>query len=583
MILNGPVSIWKKYRILFFIAVPIILFNWIGIFGPHALFKDDPARYYQASTGTFPYEYWSYGLFLWTINQWIAWKIMTVSPVLIRGIYVVLFMIPLSVVMYCFFRKKLGFAASAAYFAAVLPQVLTRQDLIPAYINGNYVVPGLLIVMGAIYAVFAYLEALPSRTSYKALITATSVYFAASQHLDFSIFFFPIFVFIIYAYRPLTRKHFLLMGSLSLVFLYKIAWMIAVPRDAASGILLSLTKIHKRIDYYFLTMLPVPKWLNSIKDPVLVFVFLLIITGFILELRRSYHIYNQKLLEVQPVTNGFYKAFLEKVPGGRKQYPGVDSILFVYGFLVLWLVCTIAAFIFLSPHLNERYAYIPAFALIALLGISLQSIFNTLLPHKNRVLPLVFIGLIIFSGITRFTNLKKYYSRLNHRNEALIQLLGHYSFPPGSQIVLYLSKWKNYWAVWDHSGGNLRFLLNRDDIDGLIGYNKTKYYHFYNAFDMKDRRFGNKSYMRGLSSDRPLFLFVERKNKLRQYRYALQWKEKENMKNSPWIIFKISKKTGKAVPFLTGKGYEQYMLAVKSLAEKGIKQSRIMWGGIAKK
>ena len=85
--------------------------------------------------------------------------------------------------------------------------------------------------------------------------------------------------------------------------------------------------------------------------------------------------------------------------------------------------------------------------------------------------------------------------------------------------------------------------------------------------------------MTGLSTDKPLFLFLyhEKLRIFKQYEYVLQWKG--DTKIAPWTILHVDKETGKIAPFISGLGYNEYLSTINKSEKQGISQSEIFWGG----
>ncbi len=230
--MNTKLSIFTTsaagHRIYILIAVPIVLFNLIAVFGLDVLLADDASRYYRIAEGTFVLKF--IHLAIGWITLGISLNIMRLSPDLIRAIYVLFVMVPLSCLIYNLLHKKMGFPKIAAYFAAVLPNILPGQYLIPAFINGSHVSIGLIAVLSCFFASFRYLESqLPK--NWKMLLTAVFLYALATQLGDQPVFSLPVLLFAILGCNKFNRKHLFLAGSLFLVFLHKAAWMLLIPRD----------------------------------------------------------------------------------------------------------------------------------------------------------------------------------------------------------------------------------------------------------------------------------------------------------------------------------------------------------------
>jgi hypothetical protein len=549
----------RTFRIYILIAVPVILFNLVVVFGLNVLLQDDAGRYYRIVNGLFPFKFWKEGLFLCSLTEWISWTLMVISPQLIRVIYVVFLMVPLSCVIYNLFRK-LGFPTETAYVAAILPNILPAQNLVPAFINGSYILLGLLVIMGCFFKSFAYLE-IEDRKNRRMLFYAVLCFLISTQLMDQAVFLFPVLLLAVLGYRKLTRKHFSLALSLTLAVSYKLIWVLLAPRGTAKITPLQGSIMLSRLKNYFFAMLPFPDLLEPYRDIVLIIIIVVMITGLILSLRDPDNTFIRPL----SFSHLTYRQF----------------VFYIYGFLLVWTIGNIFAFITMSRFETVRYGYIAAYGLNALLLVSLYSILKRIFKAKSLLINTTFIIIIFISGLSRTIELKSYYDRLNKNQFQIQKKLSSLNLPMNSQIVIYLKNGENYWGFWNTSSGHLKYILKRKDIDGLIG-SKTKvpYFDFHDPFNPNCRGFGTDDLMNGLSLNRPLFLFVENKSGFRQYGYALQWQGKTP--EAPWTIHKVSQFTGTILPFASGIGLEDYVLKIKELGRSGIRQSDILWGGPTK-
>ncbi|MCX6582248.1 MAG: hypothetical protein NT166_18915 [Candidatus Aminicenantes bacterium] len=545
----------RAFRIYFLIAIPVVLFNLAAIFGPKVLFQDDAANYYNVVNGLFPFWYWKKGLFLCSLSEWISWNIMTFSPQLIRAMYVLFLLVPLSCVIYNLFRK-LGFHNNMAYTAAVLPNILPAQNLVPAFLNGSYVLLGLLAMLGCFFKSFTYLDR-EDQSNPKTLLAALLFLFISTQLMDQAIFFLPVLLFAALGYKRLNRKHLYLALSFLAAVSYKFVWVLLLPRKTAEIIPVTGSLILSRIKYYFFAMLPFPDFPNPAGDVVLLIIIAIIITGLVLTLRDP----DNTFIRPKPFLHLSHRRFT----------------LYIYGFLLVWTICNMAAFITMSRLQTVRYSYIAAYGLNALLLISLVAIFKRIFRARAFLIDAAFMILIFQAGLFRTFELKAYYDTLNQNQFHIQKNLSSFNFPMNSQIVIYVVKGENHWGFWCTSSGHLKFILKRKDIDGLIGLKAKHYFTFYDPFNPKSRGYETEDRMNGLSIDRPLFLFVQDNSGFKQYDYALQWKGKT--REAPWTIYRVNRSTGAIVPFAAGSGREDYLLKIKELEKSGLQQADILWGG----
>lgn len=558
----------ERYRIYLFILIPIVLFNLVAIFGLDILYSDDGAQYYKLINGPIlSIEGKTLHLILGRFTHAITFSIMSLSPILIRAIYVLFVMFPISCLAYRIFHLKMGFPVIAAYSAAVLPNILPAQIQIPVYVNGTHVLLGLLAGLASLAAAFKYLDTpdtpgIRTPGSRKKFMTAVLLYLAATLITDQPVFFFPVLAFAILGYNKFSRKHLFLAGSFFLVFLHKATWMYLVPRGSSRMVLPALSMIFKRLGHYFSAMLPLPQFLREHTIISAIIFILLIAAGAVLHIKNR----DETFAPLKPFAH----------------LSGTTFTYYIYGFLLTWFASNIFVYVTISPrNFRSRYFYYAAFGLIALLVISLYAILKKIAGKKKKWIILFFISLVLVSGVSRFFELKPYFDRNNDNRSKIVEQLSRFKFPEKSQIVIYLKQANNFRGTWRKSSGNLRYLLKRKDIDGLIGSKRKRYFNFYDPFRPVSSGPLESIYMRGLRLSRPLFLFVEKKKRFEQYEYALQWKGKAGASTSQWTIFHIDKQTGKAAPVETGIGMAEYLSALGRLESIGIKQEHILWGGKA--
>ncbi|MFC2146248.1 hypothetical protein ACFLRT_02695 [Acidobacteriota bacterium] len=546
------------YRIYILIAIPIVLFNLIVVFGLRVLIADDASVYCQMIKGLDVFMISKFiHLAIGRIILGTSFYIMRLSLEIVRGIYVLFLMVPISCLFYHLLHKKMGIPKIAAYTAAVLPNILPGQHLIPAYINGSQVLVGMIAVLCCFFAIFRYLDA-QSPKSWKMLITAVLLYLIATQLDDQPVFSFPVLIFAILGYHKLNRKHIFLAASLCLVFLHKSAWMLFMTRDFTVITTPTIQKSSSRLGILFSSMLPLPDFLKESKELLAMIFIVIVITAFIFYIREK----DKGFDLLKPFAHLSHKKF----------------IFYIYGFLLAWIVSNIFVFITIAPKFTIRYGYITSYGINTLLVISLYPILKKIFHKKNKILYLTFAILIIISGISRFVELKERFNKVIYNYALIKEHLNKFKFPGDSQIVLYYFEIdaKIFRGTLAHSSGHLKFMLKRNDIDGLIGWKKNQYFNFYNPFDVKKR-----GPMQGIDINRPVFLFIEENKKFKQYEYAFQWKEKAG--KSEWTIFNFDKKTGKASSLSTGNEIDNYFSALKRIKKKGITQKDILWGGQASK
>ncbi len=539
------------------ILLLVVLFNLIAIFGLDVLLFDDQDRYWHVTQGHFTRAILHRSL-VGPFIEWGAYHIMAISPQLIRGIYVILLMAPLSCFFYYIYSNKFGLPRLPALTAAILPSILPNQDLIPAFINGSYVLYGLLFALASFYFGLNYLEDKNDKGRLW-LILAFLTYCLSSQTMaEHAVFLFPPFVIAFLGYTKFGRRHIVLLASFLIIALFKIYWTLFVWNYAPNQpVSLSSHEILGRIGAYVKWASPLP--LDNESVPYFFLIFSgIILAGFLVHVMADKGILHR--------TSGFVHVSARK------------HAVLIYGFAFVWAVSTSFAFLFVSRFCNVRHFYISYFGLYALFILSLYGILCTAPSFKFRLDAIILISLVVVFGIARYSNLNRDYSIRNQQSSIVRTELKKHELPQDSQIVIVGSDnipQTSGW--WRYSTGYLQFVTKRKDITGLLGLE----YSYYDPFNERKRLYDQDHKMNGLSLKQPLFLFgmLSDQGKLRQYEYALQWKGKS--RNAPWTILKTIRKSGKIESFLSGTGLDHYLSTMGRLQETGIPQSEILWGGAA--
>jgi len=530
----------------------VVIFNLIAIFGLNVLLHDDPRHYKSVIEGNFPWGMMKYFV-LWPFSEWIGWRIMTYSPNLARGLYVLLFMVPLSWCFYYLYHHKFGLPRIFAFTAAIIPNILPHQWQIPAGINMSRTLYPLLFAMIALILGLHYLEKSTPKNWIR-LAGSSLCYLISSQMMEQALFLFPPIVLVFLGYTKLKRKHIWLILSFFIIAVARYAQMLIFTRKAR--ILAPIEEILRRTGLYFKYSLPSPD-----IEPLYLTIFFLCIflIGFILYVRHP---------SVSPTMS-------QNLSHMKKNM----FTLYLYGFFILWAASTILPFITMRGVIfPPRYPYISAFGLNAIFVFSLFVIFNLRFFKKYKLHYFVFAGVIIFSGGYRYLNLNEIFSAKNNIQSIIIKDLEKLSSPKNSQFVICgLPKMAHGRR---RVTGYLMHALKRNDISGIFQTvdprEKKNFYDHFNPWSITFNRIGQFG---GIYSNKPVFFFVllQKKNKLKQFEYVLRWRGRT--KNAPWVIIHADKKTGKTSSFRWGEGMDAYLSTIKELEKQGIPQSEILWGG----
>jgi hypothetical protein len=534
------------------IAFIVVIFNLIAIFGLNVLLHDDPLHYKSVIEGKFPWGMMKFFV-LWPFSEWIGWNIMRYSPNLARGLYVLLFMVPLSWCFYYLYHNKFGLPRIFAFTAAIIPNILPHQWEIPAGINMSRTLYPLLVAMIALILGLHYLEKSTPK-NWVRLVGSSLCYLISSQMMEQALFLFPPIALAFLGYTKLKRKHIWLIFSFFIIAVARYTQMIIFTRKVR--ILAPIEEILRRTGLYFKYSLPSPD-----IEPLYLTIFFLCIflIGFILYLRHP---------SVSPTMS-------QNLSHMKKS----TFTLYLYGFFILWAASTILPFITMAGVIfPPRYPYISAFGINAIFIFSIFVIFNVRFPRKYKLHYYIFAGVIIFSGGYRYLNLNEIFTDKNKIQSIIIRDIEKLSPPKNSQFVICgLPKMAHGRR---RVTGYLMHALKRNDVSGIFQtvdpIEKCNFYDHFNPWSITFKRIGR---FNGIYSNKPVFFFVllQKENKLKQFEYVLRWRGRT--KNAPWVIINADKKTGKISSYRWGEGMDAYLSTIKELEKQGIPQSEILWGG----
>jgi hypothetical protein len=543
----------SKYLPFAIIALIVIIFNLIAIFGLNVLLHDDPKHYKDAIEGNIYYGFMKHFI-LWPFTEFIAWKLMAFSSHFARGLYVVLLMVPLSWSFYYLFYHKFGLPRLFAFTAAIIPNILPHQWQIPAGINMSRTLYPLLIAMMALIIGLHYLEK-ETPGNWMRLAASAFLYLVSTQMMEQALFLFPPLALTFLGYTKLKKKHAWLLSLFSIIAAARLIQMIIFTRKAR--IWAPIEEIFRRIGLYFKYSLPSPD-IESIYLTIFYIGFILV--GFLLYFKQQP--FNQAKLKES------FSHMSPKVFG-----------LYVYVFLLGWAASTIIPFVTMGGIIfPPRYSYISAYGLAAAFILSIFVILNPGFLKKYKLHYLVFTGIIIFSGVYRYVNLKEIFDAKNTTQSIIIKDLKKIGLPQNSQAVIIdlprMAHGRN------RATGYLWHALKRYDISGVFAtvapHEEKNFYDHFTPHRLSARK---KYNFHGIYANQPVFFFAMRQeqNQLKQFEYVLYWRGKT--RNAPWKIYHANKSTGALTTFRSGVGMEEYLLTIKQLKVQGISQSEILWGG----
>jgi xanthosine utilization system XapX-like protein len=536
-----------------FIFLSVLAFNYNAVFTPAALLHDDPINYYYLMEGRFPWERFKWML-LDPFRCWLQWHVMATSPYLMRTLLVVLFMIPLSASFYYLLRRRFNCTRAVSFAGAVLPNVLPGQWQIPAGINMSYCLPGTLFAVLTLIFGCRYLEK-GDRGGMLWLSLSVLFFFMSTQLMEQALLLFPAMI-IAFVWNTRRRlPHLKLLIPLCLLSLLRLAQMMIFPRK--DPVVASMDQVLER-------SLRTLQWSTPFPDAGPAAMALLtvgIAAGFILHLLRPAAATGPPCAQLRQVFH----------LGG------------VYLFLMAWALVPIVFFILFSNVFWPRYTYITAFGLCPLMMLSLQSLFTVKRPSPPAAaLVTVLAGvLVLYSGIQRHNDIADKFEAMNTSCATITTALAGADLPRQSQVVICDIGGMLWGWGWGCSSGQLRYLLQRRDINGLLlPKNRCNgAYSYDDHFDPSMRGYCSRCAMTGLSFSRPVFFYRmdNERRRLVQLAYVLQWKGEDS--SAPWVVFQANRTTGSLAPLRAGRGMGEYRQTCRSLARLGITRSDILWGG----
>jgi hypothetical protein len=536
------------------IAFLIFIFNIIAVFGLDSILSDDQARY----TPMIHHDYGNLNLKRLLINTYLMFPfqyLLTVSPVLARLSLVIIWLIPTSLLSYYLYSKIFKINVPAAIAASVLPAILPAQTLLPSYIDGSYMFPGLFFVFTSLIFGFKYLYSDKKPMLY---LSVSMLSFIISLLVtELTVFILPPVLFLVYWKFGKSRKVLFYSILLIIVTAIKTLLIILFPYGNSEPNIQGIQSIGVRLVLFLSYMDPYIIRLRS-KE----FIELNSMIGLIIVL--SFQILcSQK--RMHPDTRG--TAFNK---------PG--SYLLIYWFSLLWILFSILPFVLFSKYYSARYFYYAGFGFYLLLIISSETvilrIFKFIGTSGKLPLTIFIISLIMLAGFNRQSIQSKFFRQINEASSVFRNELTKRHLPVNSQVAIIGNVNVTSWGYYNFSSGYLQQLLNRKDISGVLPCDQN----YFNPFDtIKGRNYSIQ--MSGLSLKLPLFLFRMENKKLEKLEYALQWQNQEDT-GSSWIIYKFNVSNGHPEFFWDGTGWSNYHQVVDSLKRNGIPQKMIMFGNI---
>ena len=554
--MTGKQHLKTAYLVIIF---TVILFNLANIIIPVFLIGDDGSFYRHVEQIYFtdfksfnPATFLSFSFVGDYILFFLFSSMEQFSVYFARSVFLG-FMVIVSLLFFRLLHLRLGLSRITSLGAAIIPNILAYNFLMPGYIIGSYIIHTLMFFLLTLEYIFKYLDSdsPPSnkKTLYLILVILLSLVFTMSSSQ--ALFFYPFIFLLIAVYKAHKNKKLFLFILIAIQFLFKFIWMLTHPRKLQLNP--GLSEILDRIHLYFQWGLPFPYFPSE----------LLITLFFLVFLVAVYFIYIRGLNPALQLNPRF-------IFQSDKKYT-----FFLLIFLAGWMLSTVFANMFLRKvGWQFRFCYASFFAFLTIFIFSLDTL---ILRLKRFRLDIIVLAILILStGIYKLILTSEHFKPLNSSIELISTSLREINLPANSQLII-TGQIKGPSNVFRKNTGVLQYLLSRRDITGQIANDRRKFYGFTRHFQPFEWRLYLKGrYMTGYSLDKPLFILKRKSGKMRQQSYVLEWLG--NSKRSPWIIYKLHEKTGKIRPFLKGRGLDDYLLKVKNLSSQGIHQDDIVFG-----
>lgn len=552
-------------KVYFIIGIIIIVFNLESILGLKTLIQDDLHHYYKYSENPGLDFYTSKYDLTAPFIKWVSFNLMIWSPNLTRFLYTLLFMVPTSILLFYLYYKKLRLPEIVSFAAAVIPNILPYQVLIPSYINGSFIVFGMLFYVVSSLIGIKYLETYTGNaTNTKTLIIYSIIYFLTTQLNPRMVFMLPPLVFLFLIINGPQRRKITLISLTLVLSIYRYYQTLSFPKQPTKIMDLGMEEILRRFEIYFKEMIPFSLGSSSIDIIISIIFWIVIFIGLLIFIFKK----------------DLYKNY------------GIDSTkkgsFYIIVFLILYLFFNVYPYIAMTFYFTKRYFYVSGFAYSALLVIAIFSI-SSFFPknHLKKISYLLFSLLIIIIGISRYKETSQYNNLQNKLFYALKPHLINKEFPKNSQLYIISDVGiGTLHGQWLRSSAFLKIILDREDIVGFIGTNNL-HYNFENAFIKIDREYYKRKSMHGLSLARPTFLyyFSDSSNELKQYKYglymsALPFQEQATKNDIYWKVFEYDAQTGLKEVVERGIGLDSYLEFNDSLSIANGKPNEILWGNV---
>lgn len=530
-------SLLKNEYVQSFLIIIIVVTaaNLHTVFGLDILFNDDNARYYSFVNDQYKISDPRSFIGLLFALKWIPVYIFSTYSVEAARLFILFaYMIPVSCLFYYFNRKLLGLSAWVSMGSAVVINIIPQQFAIPAFLDGSYPVPGMLVFLTTLIISALYLDS--NRTNILFLTIATAGWLLVCDLItEMGIFLYPVLLYYIYTSESdLKRKLYLLVSTFiitayRLYFYYQTVGINPTNKPAS----LTIQDIAYRVMKSFEWWLPFER-----GTTITVIVSILIVAMLLFSFSKALKSTNRN-----------------------------NSTPRAYILYAIWFISCSFPFWFLSKYFSPRYFYISHFALTAITFIAIYQLFISPRIHRKRIAVLSMLAIFILYGTQRFAINDDYFHRLNKKNDFIYSILSNEAINDTTQIALVnIKNGTGGYHMW--SSGYLQYLFQKPGIRGVMG-NEI---NFYDPFNLK--HCGYSHTMSCLDTTKELIAYKKNDDsQINRMMYFLQWKNEGN-RDSEWSLYR-SDDNNDLSTISTGAGLDAY---INTLTELGITPEMVLWG-----
>jgi hypothetical protein len=529
-------SIQNTTLAIIFIAFVTLAANLYSVFGLSTLIQDDSARYFHFFNGGYTYPDFFLGVGWW-LKSIFVWIFSNYSVELARFSLVILFMIPLGIAFYIFNRAILNLPLWVSILSAVAINCIPKQWLIPAFLDGSYVVSGSLMLV--LFYIFVGASFLASKASWLYLGLALVFWLLFNDMAaEMGVVIVPAVSIFIWVLEGATTKKLLIQLGVIIISLARFLHYIKdqAVRSNRQIAEFSLDKLLDRMSQSFNWWLPfdVSNFIAGLIGMGIVFALI----GYL-------------------------------IWAWSRRVDSIDPDLRTFVIYVSWFLCASAPFWLVTPYVAVRHFYIAFCALTPLVFLLLYRTVVERFSLGGRGVMISLLVLTMIYGYQRFHFSSKLYEPWNIKSNQIHTLLKDEKINDHTQIAIVNMTYVTAgYYIW--SSGYLQYLLRNPSIRGIVGPNSD----FYDPFNPKHCHYGQR--MSCLDPTGELIAFKRGEDgKPKKMRYFLRWLDRGN-DSSEWVLL-ATDSVNQLSEIARGNGMDSYK---GELSRLDLDSINVLWGRI---